>query len=141
MGAKLGALEITPSTLPFLRSGYQSRRPEELAVLSRWFDRASLPGDVVPAAKFLDIILYSREQLIHEYESLPAADRARRGDPPAPWGIISVKAQDEPHETPMQPITAMRNALGTEHGGSGIPIDREKYDAAVEYWRNRAVVQ
>ena len=29
----------------------------------------------------------------------------------APWGIISVKAQDEDFETPMQPITIMRNSL------------------------------
>ena len=28
-----------------------------------------------------------------------------------PWGIISVKAQDEDFETPMQPITIMRNSL------------------------------
>ena len=36
--------------------------------------------------------------------------------PPEPWGVISIKAQDEPEETPMQPITAMRNALGREEG-------------------------
>ena len=29
----------------------------------------------------------------------------------APWGIISVKAQDEDYETPMQPVTIMRNSL------------------------------
>ena len=29
----------------------------------------------------------------------------------APWGIISVKAQNEDFETPMQPITIMRNSL------------------------------
>lgn len=40
-----------------------------------------------------------------------------------PWGIVSIKAQDEPYETPMAPITMMRNALGKEYGGSGVPID------------------
>ena len=43
------------------------------------------------------------------------------------YGIISVKAQDEPRELPMQPITAMRNSLGKEYGGSGVPLDFEKY--------------
>ena len=32
-------------------------------------------------------------------------------DVQVPWGIISVKAQDEDYETPMQPITIMRNSL------------------------------
>jgi hypothetical protein len=44
--------------------------------------------------------------------------------PAVPWGIISVKAQDEGFETPMQPITMMRNALGREEGGSGVVLDR-----------------
>lgn len=39
------------------------------------------------------------------------------------YGIVSVKPQDVDIETPMQPITMMRNALGKEHGGSGVPLD------------------
>lgn len=35
--------------------------------------------------------------------------------------------QMEPYETPMQPITMMRNALGREEGGSGVPVDRDAY--------------
>lgn len=38
------------------------------------------------------------------------------------FGIISVKPQDVPHETPMDPITMMRNALGKEEGGSGVKL-------------------
>ena len=41
------------------------------------------------------------------------------------YGIISVKAQDVANELPMQPITAMRNSLGKEYGGSGVPLDEE----------------
>ena len=52
----------------------------------------------MPDAKFLDVILYSREQLEKEYEAMQKpADL-----PPGDWGIISLKAQDEDHETPMQ---------------------------------------
>ncbi len=36
--------------------------------------------------------------------------------------------QNEPFETPMQPITMLRNALGREEGGSGVPIDKEAYN-------------
>ena len=66
--------------------------------MRRWF-----PADevTVPEAKFLDVILYSREQLVKEYEAMPG-----KGDPAslpaAPWGIISIKAQDDNYETPMQ---------------------------------------
>lgn len=88
-------------------------------------------------ASFLDVILYSREQCVKEYASLQGAK-----DPPplpnVPWGIISVKAQTENYEVPMQPITMMRNALGVEEGGSGIPVDRSKYEAAVAYWDTHA---
>ncbi len=74
----------------------------EKSFMRRWF-----PADEVevPEAKFLDVILYSREQLVQEYEAMPG-----KGDPAslpvAPWGIISIKAQDEDHETPMQ-VTAI----------------------------------
>jgi len=48
--------------------------------------------------------------------------------------------QDEAFETPMQPITMMRNALGKEEGGSGVPLDRKKYLESVAYWKDRAPV-
>ena len=44
-------------------TGYTKRRPEELAVLTRWFRSADVE---IPEAKMLDIILYSREQLVSE---------------------------------------------------------------------------
>jgi len=98
VGAKVGALRITASNRSLLRSGYRRRRPEELAVLSRWFDRADVEP---PLAKMLDVILYSREQILKEYEALPAADKSGPAVPDAPWGIISIKAQDEDYETPV----------------------------------------
>lgn len=54
---------------------------------------------------------------------------------------MSIKAQDVSHELPMKPITMMRNALGKEEGGSGVPIDREEYLKSVEYWKKHAIVQ
>ena len=50
------------------------------------------------------------------------------------YGIISVKRQDVDYETPMAPITMMRNALGKEHGGSGVTLEFEKYKASCDFW-------
>lgn len=123
-------------------------------MLSRWFDEEEVvsqlnEGKPLSPAKYLDVILYSREQLVAERASMPSKGGEDSETHPLPpgddsgnpkWGIISLKGQDEPFETPMQPITAMRNALGREQGGSGVPLDREKYDEAVEYWRERAAI-
>ena len=57
------------------------------------------------------------------------------------YGIISVKAQDVPRELPMQPITAMRNCLGKEFGGSGIDIDPSKYKESVDFWQTHATLK
>ena len=58
-----------------------------------------------------------------------------------PWGIVSIKPQNGNQELPMQPITMLRNALGKEQGGSGVPLDRAKYDASVSFWRAHAPVR
>jgi Protein of unknown function (DUF3228) len=93
----------------------------------------------VPQAKMLDIILYSREQILKEKAAMPSEDK-NDNFPDVPWGIISIKAQDEDFETPMQPITMMRNALGADEGGSGVPLDKDKYMRSVNYWRHRVPV-
>ena len=46
----------------------------------------------VPEAKMLDVILYSREQILKEKTSLPSEDKSDE-IPDVPWGIISIKAQ------------------------------------------------
>lgn len=40
----------------------------------------------------------------------------------------------------MQPITMLRNALGREEGGSGVPLDRDAYTKSVEYWETHATI-
>lgn len=76
----------------------------------------------LPVGKYLDLILYSREQINKENAAM-----GNDSNSDAPWGIVSIKSQDVDYELPMQPITSMRNALGEEHGGSGVPIDRNAY--------------
>ena len=40
----------------------------------------------------------------------------------------------------MQPITIMRNSLGPDEGGSGVPLDRQKYEESAAYWSERAAI-
>eukprot|EP00899_Mesostigma_viride_P015141 jgi/Mesvir1/23628/Mv18304-RA.1 len=135
-GARAGHLAITPENEHLMRSGYKARKEGELAVLQRWF-----PADKVeaPTAKMLDIILYSREQLVKEREAMGEGGRMPLPEG-VPWGIISIKAQDEDFELPMQPITMMRNALGREEGGSGVPINKDAYRDSVAYWEKHAPI-
>jgi Protein of unknown function (DUF3228) len=110
------------------------RKENELPVLIQYIDRNKVEA---PLATWLDVILYSREQIVKENVAM--------GDPvahtKAPWGIISVKGQLCNYELPMQPITMMRNALGREEGGSGVLLDREKYMDAVRFWVSHVAIK
>ncbi|HDS1137346.1 DUF3228 family protein [Stenotrophomonas geniculata] len=113
---------VTEANRHLLRSGYEARNREELPVLVRWFE-----GVESPRANYLVVILYSAGQL------------AKEGSPiEADWGIVGCIYTAEPEEVPMAPITMMRNALGVEEGGSGVPLDREAYRRSVEFWENNA---
>lgn len=116
------ALPITADNRHLLRSQYEARTSEELPVLVRWFE-----GVEPPVADYLVVILYSREQL------------AREGSPVnTDWGVVGCLYTAEPEELPMAPITLMRNALGVEEGGSGVPLDREAYRRSVAFWNTHA---
>lgn len=113
---------ITEGNRHLLRSGYEARTKAELPVLVRWFE-----GVEPPVANYLIAILYSAEQL------------AKEGSPIAgDWGVVGCLYTAEPEEIPMAPITMMRNALGVEEGGSGVPIDREAYARSVAFWERHA---
>ena len=87
-------------------------------MLVRWFPAELAPSPSVAA--FLDVILYSREQIRKEAAAMGREDDGEE----APWGIISVKAQDVAYELPMQPITVcisvhVRMALMVVDGSEG----------------------
>ena len=134
-GARSEAVAITAANEGALRSEYQARTEQELPVLVRWFPKGSVEA---PLATHLDLILYSREQIIKESEAMGREAEEAQDD--APWGLISIKAQLVDFEIPMTPITMLRNALGKEHGGSGVPLDRDKYQQSVDYWSKHAVI-
>mmetsp|Transcript_4925 Transcript_4925/g.5483 ORF Transcript_4925/g.5483 Transcript_4925/m.5483 type:complete len:240 (+) Transcript_4925:91-810(+) len=136
--ARVNVLPITPENESLLRCKYEARNEKELPVLTRSFPKELVTGpeNPLPVAKYLDLILYSREQINKETEAM---GKAASGET-APWGIVSIKAQDVDYELPMTPITAMRNALGREEGGSGIPLDRDSYMEAYKYWNSHATI-
>ena len=144
--AVTNVLRITPDNEHLLRTKYEARNEQELPVLQRFFPKQLLEQDPnfqnrLPKAQYLDLILYSREQINAETAARREGENDSSGTiETTPWGIVSIKAQDTNTELPMNPITNMRNALGKEHGGSGIPIDRHAYMEAVEDWKDHAVI-
>lgn len=128
-GVKCGYVKIDDIDQRKIKSGYESRRSNELPVLTQWVDRDDVEA---PAASILDIILYSRDQINLENSAMDTENSVVD----APWGIVSVKGQTVGFELPMQPITMMRNALGIDQGGSGVQLDEKSYRASVEFWKN-----
>lgn len=147
--ARVSVLPITEDNERHLRTRYEARTERELPVLTRHFDRESLlldggggkdERDVFPVAGYLDLILYSREQIEKENAAMGKTPSGEGTKEMAPWGIVSIKAQDADRELPMTPITVMRNALGKDQGGSGVGLTREAYMESVTYWKDHANV-
>ena len=115
-------IPITDTNRHLLRSTYEARNDSELPVLVRWFESVE-----PPVADYLIAILYNREQLVKEGSPIDAE-----------WGVVGCMYTGEPQETPMAPITMMRNALGVGEGGSGQQLNREAYRRSVEYWSAHA---
>ena len=101
-----------------LHTDYEARNENEIAVLVEW-----ITGVETPTAEYIHLILYSKEQM------------AKEDDPvEADWAIVSIGGAATVEVEPMRPITAMRNALGVEEGGSGVAIDRQAYSNSVDFW-------
>jgi hypothetical protein len=123
-------MRITLENAQYLRSDYGSRTLGELPVLSRWFE---LPPPVKPPeAKFVTLVLYSKEQLEKETPGTTFE---------SDWGIVAILAHNDLDPEPIPPITMFRNSLGVEQGGNGVPIDKEKYLQSVEFWKNHANIK
>ncbi len=125
--AKCGAIEIHSGNEQFLRTGFQARNDNELAVLCRWFEEVD-----TRLAEYLCIVVYSAEQLAKEGTKLPEG---------FDWGVVAILGQSHDNEEPMPPSAMIRNALGTEEGGSGVTLDRAAYDRSVEFWSRHATVK
>ena len=135
-GLKPCHIEITPDLEKLIISKYDSRQKNELPVLIRYIDLNSIDKDKIPDALYLDLILYSKEQILSEMKEMKAEEEEinKIKNKDFDWGIISIKYLNIDHEIPFVPITIMRNSLGKDEGGSGVPIDRKKYMEGVEFW-------
>ena len=83
---KSSCVKLTPENSVHMCSGYEARRENELAVLGRWLDVNKVASS---KAEFLDIILYSKEQMILENASTGMPDIFEGLD--FDYGIVSIK--------------------------------------------------
>lgn len=111
-----GYIEITPENKPLIESCYEARTEKELPVLVQYIDRNKLPP---PKATHLDIILYSREQIIKENEAMGNEVRGTRIaltlDPFYPHcsSIIHIPSHRSPIRTPLGALSAWRASCVT----------------------------
>ena len=135
-GLKPCHLEINDEIKPLIISKYDSRQKNELPVLIRYIDLNTVNKEKISDALYLDLILYSKEQIISEMKEMKADEKEINEmiKKDFDWGIISIKPLNIEHELPFVPISIMRNSLGKNEGGSGVPIDRKKYMEGVEFW-------
>lgn len=105
----MSSAEITSENEHLLKTGYVARTEKQLPVLSRFFPKEKVE---VKPAKYLDLILYSKEQVQKQNEAMGNVDPNKDLD--YDFGIVSVKPSNVDYETPMDPITVMRNALGKD---------------------------
>lgn len=134
-----GYVEINEKTEILIKTIYEARNEKELPVLKRYVPVESIGIESIQPAKFLDIILYSKEQIQKENQAMGNEDPSKEID--YDYGIISIKPQNCDHELPMDPITMMRNALGVEEGGSGVSLERNKYIESVNFWSKNILLK
>jgi hypothetical protein len=132
-----GYVEINDTNINLIKSCYEARTEKELPVLRRYINLEDISNNT--PSIYLDIILYSKEQIQKENQAMGNTDP--NGEVDYDYGIISVKPQNEDYELPMDPITIMRNSLGIEEGGSGIKLDRNKYMQSVEFWTKHVLLK
>ena len=108
-----------------LHTAYEARNEKELAVLVEW-----VTGLEAPTADYIHLIIYSREQLAKENDIIEAD-----------WGIVAIATANQVDVEPMRPITMMRNALGIEEGGSGVPLDPKAYKESCDYWSKHIMIR
>ncbi len=129
-------VKISEENEHLIKTVYEARTEKELPVLRRYIPFEKLK---LNPSKYLDIILYSKEQITKENTAMNNTDP--NSDIDYEYGIISVKPQEADCELPMDPITMMRNALGIQEGGSGIPLEREKYMDSVRFWTDHVIIK
>lgn len=128
-------VRITGKNRGALQRRIERRRDGEPSYIQEYFPVGC--GVEETPADHLTVIVYSRAQLEEEAAKAPHIER---DVPDAEWGIVSINAEPEAMDSPMAPMTLLRNALGAEYGGSGKPLDLSKYEESVAYWVDHAKI-
>ena len=108
-----------------IKTAYERRNEKEFPVLNEWVE-----GVNPKPAEFIYLVVYNREQMLKEGE------RSKFD-----WLIVSIQTGLSEEIEPMKPITAMRNALGVEYGGSGVVLNENEYLKSVSFWSENVVVR
>lgn len=121
----------------WINTQYVSRVETELKVLTRtaevpfWYKQSK--------SKYLVAVLYSKEQLLKEYNSAPKLYQFELSDD-CEYGIVALLSSENFVPDPMTPITMMRNALGVKEGGNGVKLNRTLYNNSVDFWDNHILI-
>lgn len=136
---KCAVRELTLDVYPYIRTDYSSRTPDELPVLTRFLQLP--PGFKQDIAKYIVLVLYSRDQLENEFYSKNDKSVEFYFDNDVKYGIVSIMGTHEPKPDPLVPITIMRNSLGKEEGGNGEKLDHKIYEESVKFWSKYILVK
>ncbi len=114
----------------YLFGGYKARVPGETP---RKKVQVLHVGEV-PPAKYVDVVLYHRDVMIEDGETVPEG---------VDYEVVAVLAKDIEGDEPMDPDTLLANHFGFS-GGTSTKMTPEQFEAALreslEYWKNRALL-
>lgn len=131
--ARPGTIPLDDRVQYIVSHDYKARTEDEIPVLSRWVELHSFEQD---PAKWLHIVVYSKEQIEKEGSDFIFTDSQDHADETKDWGIVAIMAEDSDKIPPPPPTTLMRNVMGTEYGGSGYKHSLQEFNESVEFWRN-----
>ena len=150
---KVATVKIDHTLIPYIRTSYSSRTPEELPILTRFLQIPKEANYTLPKAQYIGCVLYSREQLLKEYETETKKELSKDNvvfdeqiekfelSEDCEYGIVAIMGLNTPEMEPMIPITHMRNALGIKYGGNSTKINIEEYKRSIKYWSEYILVK
>lgn len=114
----------------YLFGGYKARVPGETP---RKKTQVLHVGEV-PPAKYVDAVLYHRDVMIEDGETVPEG---------VDYEVVALLAKDVEGDEPMDPDTLIANHFGFD-GGTSTKMNPEQFEAklreSVNYWKNRALL-
>ena len=135
--AKVNVVPLTDENRCHLKAGFVQRKEGEVPMFTQWLEAEKVD---LPEADYLDVVVYSAEQMREEQQVKGGSDSADYSDDKIAY-VVLVKPQCVDYEQPMPAETLLRNTLGAEEGGSGVKFDRTAYKTCVAFWMAHAIVK